>query len=107
LKKILVGYDDGIIENSIVFEAEPTTNIGTNTGWEVVSYGFDAGLEWHIRPEFKTFSIFDIRLGKWNNHLKKEEFLSNLTESYPADVEFFLFHPEALDGKLPDQYNKA
>lgn len=107
MKKVLVGYGNGFITNSIVFETESKAIIGDRSVWEVVSYGFDAGLEWHIRPEFKAFSIFDTRLGKWNNYLTKEDFLSNLTEAYPDDVEFFLFHPEALDGKLPDQYNKV
>lgn len=107
MKKVLVGYGNGVIKNSIVFEEESKAIIGNRSVWEVVSYGFDDGLEWHIRSELKTFSIFDIRLGKWNDYSTKEDFLSNLAEYYPADVEFFLFHPETLDGRLPSQYHKA
>ena len=102
MKKILVGYNDGIVPNSIVFEPDPLTDISKNKNCEVISYGIFSELEWHIRPELKQFSLFNTETDCWETFDDKSSFLERLEKFYPLDVEFFLFHLESLSGKLPD-----
>lgn len=107
MKKVLVGYNVGVIPNSIVFEPEnPSLHSKKQPHYEVVSYGPFQDLDWHIspplRPENKVFAVFNYNLVRWENTLTKEEFLLRIQELYPTDLEFFLFYPEALDGKLPN-----
>ena len=112
MKKILIGHDIGDIPNSIIFEPEnPSLRSRADPRYEIVSYGPFQDLQWHIRPPLrpgnKVFAVFNPNLVRWENTLTKEEFLIRITDLYPVDLEFFLFYPEALDGKLPDEYNKA
>jgi hypothetical protein len=111
MKKVIVGYDTGVISNSIIFEPErPSLRSKIDPHYEIVSYGPFQDFQWHIRTplrlENKVFAVFNPNLLRWENTLTKEEFLLRIREIYSSDLELFLFYPEALDGKLPDEYNK-
>jgi hypothetical protein len=108
-----VGYKVEILPNSIVFEPDsPSIRSKEEVCYELVSYGPLRELEWHIRPPLKStnnveFNVFNYKLLRWESIPIKEDFLFRITDLYPVDLEFFLFYPEALDGKLPEQYHKT
>lgn len=55
----------------------------------------------NYRPQYGILHPDDI-YGQnllYNPNLKKDTFLSKLQEWYPDDWEFFLWHPEVLEGK--------
>ena len=55
----------------------------------------------NYRPQYGILHPNDI-CGQnllYNPNLKKDAFLSKLKEWYPDDLEFFLWHPEVLEGK--------
>lgn len=114
MKKVFVDYkyESGIPPNSIVYESENHSfHSKKEPHYEIVSYGPFSDFEWNIKPplspENKVFAIFNYNLVRWENNLTKEEFLLRIQELYAGDLEFFLFHPEALDAKLPEQYHKV
>lgn len=49
--------------------------------------------------EISKTSYFTQKSG-WGISIKKEDFLSQLQEDFLEDFEFFLWNPEALDGKF-------
>lgn len=97
MKKIVTRYRE---PSSIVFDPNPFTTDDKN--WDVVSYDAHFKVLWHISPPRKSMSVFDGI--NWKKCSTKEDFLSSILDLYPDDIEFFLFYPEALDGKLPDEY---
>lgn len=94
MKKVLKHYKE---PNSIVFEQNRFTE---NENWDVVSYDGCCLELWRISPPIKSMVVFDG--SNWKKCSTKEDFLMSISDLYPADLELFLWHPEALDGRLPN-----
>lgn len=96
MEKILTHY---IEPNSIVFNPNPFTKDDKN--WDVVSYDSYCQTLWRISQP--TMSVFDGINWIWSVFSTKDNFVSSISGLYPSDLEFFLFHPEALEGTLPSK----
>jgi hypothetical protein len=72
-------------------------------GVKLFKFDSSARVFWGILANYKSSVIYNIQdLRGVLTSVSKESFLEILSSCYPEDYEFFLWHPEAIDGKWGD-----
>jgi hypothetical protein len=97
MKEITIGPDCPLIPNmiNIYMTFPPSIN-------HIISINSDDTVIWKIqyhreRHSYKHYIISPS--AKRTLYINMEEFLSDLKKIYPEDYEFFLWHPEAINGE--------
>ena len=77
--------------------------ITNNIGAKFVKFDSSARIFWCIFATSKSVVIYNMQdLRGVLTSISKESFLEILSSCYPEDYEFFLWHPEAINGKWSD-----
>jgi hypothetical protein len=72
-------------------------------GVKLFKFDSSARIFWCIFANAKSSVIYNMQdLRGVLTSVSKESFLEILSSCYPEDYEFFLWHPEAIDGKWGD-----
>lgn len=106
--KEVVTFDD---EASLCFSPEDAKNtivvmsgLSTFLGQErkrdldIISYDWRGDISWSIWTLKKSYSIFDKVSHTFMDVKSRGDFLEKVKDQYPEDFDFFIWHPDIIDG---------
>ena len=106
--KEVVTLDDGASMNFSPEDAKNTivvmSGLSTFLGQEgkrdldIISYDWRGDISWSIWTLKKSYSIFDKVSHNFMDVKSRGDFLEKVKDQYPEDFDFFIWHPDIIDG---------
>jgi len=72
---------------------------GSKKDLDITSYDLVGDICWSVWTIRKIYNVFDKKTNSFLEIKEKKEFLEKILDQYPEDFEFFICHPEAINGE--------